>query len=109
MVGLEFSDVLFALAQRGELRATHVPAGSPPAELATWLTAVLPEESSRELWVTVGPELDAAAMGEVLRALRSAGCNVQGFVDRSAVLGGWQQLPGHLISITQSRQQTMIS
>ncbi|HXC60087.1 MAG TPA: FHA domain-containing protein [Steroidobacteraceae bacterium] len=109
MFGLEYSDAAFALAQQGELRVTHVPTGSPAAELASWLTTAVPEEASRQLWVAVGPELDAAAMGEVLRALRSTEFQVQGFVDRSAVLAGWQQLPGHHISIAQSRQQTLIS
>src|SRR5512144_591401 len=109
MVGLEYSDVLLALAQNGEVRATRAPVGSAAAELAAWVAKVQPGETSRELWVAVGPDLDAAAMGEALRALRAAGFLVQGFVDRSAVLAGWQQLAGHHISIAQSRQQTLIS
>jgi hypothetical protein len=109
MFAVEYSDAGFALAEQGELRATQVPGSGPPAdELVRWLATVLPE-ASRDPWITAGPELDATALGESLRALRAAGYRVQGFVDPSAVLVGWQAIPGHHIVIAQSRQQTLIS
>ncbi len=108
MSGVDYSDVFFALAQQGELRATQVPgAGSPAEELARWLSTV--PEVARAPWIAVGPEVDVTAMGELLRALRAAGHPVQGFVDRSAVLAGWRQITGHHISLAQSRQQAVIS
>src|SRR5690349_25032467 len=108
MSGVEYSDILFAMAQQGELRATQLPgAGAPAEELARWLPML--QEPLRAPWIAVGPELDVPAMGELLRALRAAGHEVQGFVDRSAVLAGWRQITGHHISIAQSRQQTVIS
>lgn len=109
MSGIEYSDLAFALADQGELRAVHVPGGAVPAEeLARWLGTVA-GDGVGDTWIAVGPELDAAVMGELLRTLRAMGCRVQGFVDRSAVLAGWQQLTGHHIAISQSRQQTLIS
>lgn len=109
MWGIEYTDSLFCLAQQGELRATHAPGSGPaPDELVKWLQTALAGEPC-DPWLAAGPEVDAAAMGELLRALRAAGHRVQGFVDRSAVLAGWQQLVGHHISIAQTRQQTVIS
>jgi hypothetical protein len=109
MFGLEFSDRV-ALARQGELLATREPGSGPQAmALAQWLAEVWPAGESRELWVATGAGIDAAAMGELLRVLRAAQFNVQGFVDSVAAVAGWQRLPGHSIAAQLDGPQLLIS
>ena len=109
MFGIELSDRL-ALARQGELLATREPAGdSQAAAVAQWLAEVWPEGESRELWVATGAGVDATSMGELLRVLRAAQFNVQGFVDSVAAVAGWQRLPGYSIAAQLDGPQLLIS
>jgi len=110
MLGVELSDAAVALARHGELLAMQPGSlGSNASALAQWLTSQWPEGESREMWLATAPGLDAAAMGELLRALRAAGFAVQGFVDRAAVVAGWQKLPGQSIAVHLEAQQLLIA
>lgn len=109
MFGLEFSDRM-ALARQGELLATREPAsGSQALAVAQWLAEAWPAGESRELWVAAGAGVDATSMGELLRVLRAAQFEVQGFVDSIAAVAGWQRLPGHSIAAQLDGPQLLIS
>jgi len=111
MLGVELSDVSVTLAENGVVRAVHRPASGRlvAAALAEWLTGEWPEGQSREMWLATGTGIDAATMGELLRALRAAQFAVQGFVDRVAVVAGWQKLQGYSIAAHLEAQQLLIS
>src|SRR6187402_3366008 len=100
MLGVELSDASVALAEHGVVRAIQRPGrgGLAAAALAQWLASEWPEGQPREMWLATGAGVDAATMGELLRALRAAQFAVQGFVDRVAVVAGWQKLAGYSIA-----------
>lgn len=108
MFGIELGNSS-ALARDGELLTAGTGVGTGPQALAQKLGEVWPEGASREAWIACGPQLDAAAMGEILRVLRAAGIQVQGFVDSMAAVTGWQQLAGHSIAAQLDEQQLLIS
>jgi FHA domain len=60
-------------------------------------------------WVAVGLDHDAAAMGTLLRELRGAGHQVQGFADRTVALAGANRLSGTHICLEIARSQTLLA
>jgi hypothetical protein len=91
MLGLEPQTTGFSLARDGRIGEDTPPAGEQHA------------------WVAVGLDVDATAMGSMLRELRTAGYVVQGFADRTAALVGAHHLPGAQIAIELARTQTSLA
>ncbi|HWL63076.1 MAG TPA: FHA domain-containing protein [Steroidobacteraceae bacterium] len=86
MHGADYNDTLDAAATNG------VPVALP-----------LPVEGG--LWVALAPPAHPALPGELLRELRTAGHEVQGFVDRAAVLAAWLPQCPQLVVLGLSRRQ----
>lgn len=63
----------------------------------------------RAAWVAVGLDLDAAALGSMLRVLREQGHEVQGFADRSVALVAAHRLAGAHIAVDLARTLTLLS
>lgn len=109
MLGVELADSSVALAEHGVVRAIRTSGAPGAVALAEWLAAEWPEGQSREMWLATAAGTDAATMGELLRALRAAQFAVQGFVDRVAVVAGWQKLPGHSIAAHLEAHQVLVA
>lgn len=115
MQGVELNDRLMALAEDGVLQGVAAPARAAGAELPAQVQplvqrlAELGPASGAGLWVSLSPPPDPALPGEVLRQLRAAGHEVQGFVDRAALLAASLQWSGQLVVLDLARRHLGIS
>src|SRR4249920_1788874 len=102
MLGADFNGRLLCVARDGELIAS---AASRLRVRTTGLSQSIPAllDTFREqlaipfpgaLWASVASGSSGAELGELLRALRTAHCEVQGFVDSAAISVAWARLPG---------------
>jgi hypothetical protein len=102
MLGADFNGRLLCVARDGELIAS---AASRLRVRTTGLSQSIPAllDTFREqlaipfpgaLWASVASGSSGAELGELLRALRTARCEVQGFVDSAAIGVAWARLPG---------------
>jgi FHA domain len=105
LLGVDFNDRLLSFASDGSPGGSATPrlrvrptglAHAVPA-LVDSLREELGEGAVAPLWASVGAGSSGADLGELLRALRAARCEVQGFVDGAAVTVAWLRLPGHSI------------
>ena len=104
MLGVDFNDRLLSFASDGSLGGSAPPRlRVRPTGLAQAVPALVDTlreqmgDSAVPLWASVGAGSSGADLGELLRALRAARCEVQGFVDGAAVTIAWLQMPGHSI------------
>jgi len=105
MLGVDFNDRLLSFANDGRLGGAAPPRlrvrptglGQAVPALVDTLRVELGESVSVPLWASVGAGSSGADLGELLRALRAAKCEVQGFVDAAAVTIAWLRLPGQSI------------
>jgi hypothetical protein len=107
--GVEITALQCCLAEDGELQQSQSTPGAATAQFAQWLSAAVPADAARELWMAVGAGHDAAAMSALLRELRGAGFAVQGFADAAAAIVGWQRLAGAHIVLACGRAQMLLS
>ena len=107
MLGVDFNDRLLSVAADGELKGSAPPRlRVRPTALVQAIPAML--DSFREqlalaapapLWASVSAGSTGAELGELLRALRAAKCDVQGFVDSATVSVAWLRLSGQSLVI----------
>jgi hypothetical protein len=105
MLGVDFNGRLLSIARDGAL------VGSAASRLrvrTTGLSQSIPAllDALREqldgippgpLWASVASGSGGAELGELLRALRAARFEVQGFVDSAAISVAWARLPGQSV------------
>jgi hypothetical protein len=102
MLGADFNGRMLCIARDGELLGA---AASRLRVRTTGLSQSIPAllDTFREqlaipfpgpLWASVASGSNGAELGELLRALRTARCEVQGFVDSAAISVAWARLPG---------------
>lgn len=115
MYGVELNDRLMALAGDGTLRGVAAPERAGGAELAALVqplvqsVAAIQAEPADAVWVSLSPPANVGMPGEVLRQLRAAGHNVQGFVDRAALLAASLQWSGQLVVLDLARRHLSVS
>lgn len=118
MQGSDLNDRLVAAAHDGDpagvrLLAPAIDAAdataSAPAMQVQALAALQPAVAGEGLWVALGPTPEPGLPGELLRLLRVAGYEVQGFADRAVLLAAW--LPGvtSLVLVEYSRTRFSVS
>jgi hypothetical protein len=101
MLGVDFNGRAVCVARDGQLL------GSAPSRLrarTSGLGQSIPAllDALREqlagdaapMWASVASGSTGAELGELLRALRAAKCEVQGFVDSATICMAWVRLPG---------------
>lgn len=113
MQGVDFNDRLMATASDGGplTLAPMDSGGNAAAQLAAQvasLTQQLPP-SSAGLWVALAPPPDAGLPGELLRQLRAAGYDIQGYADRATLLAAWIPDVTELAVLDLSRRQFSVS
>jgi FHA domain len=102
MLGVDFNGRLLCIARDGELvgsaasrlRVRSSGLGQSIPALLDTFREQLAGQSPGPLWASVASGSNGAELGELLRALRSAKCEVQGFVDSAAICVAWARLPG---------------
>jgi hypothetical protein len=116
MYGVDFNDRLMSLAADGSALASAPTGAAAPRLGAADLSPVvqslrehLAAPGSGEIWVAVAPQQDGAGLGEPLRQLRAAGYQVQGFVDRAALVTAWLQQAGGTALLDLARHAMTIS
>jgi hypothetical protein len=117
MLGVDFNDRLLSLATDGELTGSSQPRlRVRPAALGQAIPAMidtfreqLAAATPAQLWASVGADSSGAELGELLRALRIAKCEVQGFVDGATVAVAWVRLPGQSIVLDLHQYWTDLS
>jgi hypothetical protein len=116
MYGVDFNDRLMCLAADGSVLLSAVPGAAAPRLGAADISPVvqslrehLAEPGSGPMWVAVSPQQDNAGLGEPLRQLRAAGYQVQGFVDRAALVVASLQQPGNSALLDLARHAMTIS
>lgn len=112
MQGSDFNDRLVAAARDGEaagVTSLAPTATSAPAAQVEALASLQPPVTGEGLWVALAPTTDSSLPGELLRLLRAASYEVQGFADRAALLAAW--LPGatSFVLVEQGRSRFSIS
>lgn len=111
MLGVDINDRRFVVAADGTSiahSAVALPASAGAAGLAALLAQQLPAGSGGT-WIALAPPADPHLPGELLRVLREAGHDVQGFVDRAAVLASWLPGTAGIVVVEQSRRRFSIS
>lgn len=117
MLGVEFNDRLLSLANDGELAASAQPRMRVrPAGLGQAIPAMidsfreqLAETEPGPLWASVPAGSTGGELGELLRTLRAARCEVQGFVDAATISVAWARLPGQAVVIDHHQAWTDLS
>jgi hypothetical protein len=113
MHGVDFNDRLIATASDGGPislgpMASGSSAGAQLAAQVASLTQQLPP-TPEGLWVALAPPIDAGLPGELLRQLRTAGYDVQGYADRATLLAAWIPDLTELAVLDLSRRQFSVS
>jgi hypothetical protein len=112
MLGVDINDRRFVVAADGTAiahSAVALPASAGAAGLAALLAQQLPSGMAGGAWIALAPPADPHLPGELLRVLRAAGHQVQGFVDRAAVLASWLPGTAGIVVVEQSRRRFSIS
>jgi hypothetical protein len=102
MLGVDFNGRLLSIARDGELvgsaasrlRVRTTGLGQSIPALLDALREQLDGIPPGPLWASVASGSGGAELGELLRALRAARFEVQGFVDSAAISVAWARLPG---------------
>jgi hypothetical protein len=102
MLGVDFNGRLLSVARDGKLvgaaasrlRVRSSGLGPSIPALLDTLRAQLDGIPPGPLWASVASGSNGTELGELLRALRTARFEVQGFVDSAAICIAWARLPG---------------
>ena len=112
MQGLDLNDRLVASAIDGAAGAVAPVTGigrDSPSQVALQLAALPAQAAPPEaLWVAMSPPTQPDLPGELLRQLREAGHQVQGFADRTALLAAWLDAGSELAVLELSRRHFAI-
>ena len=107
MLGLHCNDAFFALASDGGVRDATLldvsvarrSAAPDFGKVVAALAATGVSNDTSPAWIAVPASVPASMLGDLLRQLRSAGIDVQGFVDAAVVAAAWLAPAAQVLSL----------